>query len=74
MKDLPESADLAERKRVLSKVGPDFHGFTSHGRKVWSREVLAYLERHGLPVRTPADAPHKFADDICFPFRSKADV
>ena len=48
-KDLPETATLTERRRALNRVALTFHCTTSHGKKVWSREVRRYLEQHGLP-------------------------
>lgn len=69
--DLPADADLAARKKALRRAAGDFHGGTSHGRKVWSKEVRAYLERHGLPKRTPADRPELFGPDIAFPFKGE---
>lgn len=67
--DLSEDASLKERKSALRRAANDFHGGTSWGKKVWSRECRKYLERHGLPPRTPADRPELFGPDICFPYR-----
>lgn len=76
-KDLPESASLAERRRALRTVACSFHGGTSWGQKVWSKECRKYLEQHGLPKRTPDDVPPTSklhaklaAPDIIFPYRS----
>lgn len=75
-KDLPESATLKERRAALRKVGYRFHGFTSWGRRVWSKFCRAHLEKHGLPPRTIASAAPTSkiaaklaAPDITFPFR-----
>lgn len=40
---------LKERQRALRAHAHDFHGGTSWGKKVWSRECRKYLEQHGLP-------------------------
>lgn len=74
--NLPESATLRERRAALRTVGTSFHMGTSWGKKVWSRECRKYLEKHGLPPRTVANASPQsklFAKaksgDITFPFR-----
>lgn len=69
--DLPADATLKERRSALRKAAGGFHMGTSHGKKVWSREARKYLERHGLPPRTPADSP-LFGPDICFPFKGES--
>jgi hypothetical protein len=55
-KQLPPDADLKARKRALREHAWKLHQGTSWGKKVWSKASRAYLERHGLPKRTP-DAP-----------------
>jgi len=67
---LPEDASLKDRRKALRLVGPGFHGGTYWGRKVWGREVRKYLEKHGLPPRSPRDV--KMPDHIHFPFRELA--
>jgi hypothetical protein len=67
---LDDSATLKDRRRALRAVGPGFHGGTYWGRKVWGREVRKYLERHGLPPRSPRDL--QLPDDIAFPFAAGA--
>lgn len=44
----PETT-LKERQRALRAHAHVFHGGTSWGKKVWSRECRKYLEQHGLP-------------------------
>lgn len=75
-KELGPDATLADRKRALRAFAYTFHGGTSWGKKVWSRECRKYLERHGLPPRTVADASPQSklfqkaaSGDIIFPFR-----
>jgi len=77
---LAPDASLQERKTALRGVGPDFHGYTSHGKKVWSRECRKYYERHGQPPRTPDQAQGKIGDkirdavktgEICFSFKAE---
>lgn len=63
---LPAEATLKDRRRALRAVGPGYHGGTYWGRKVWGREVRKYLEKHGLPPRSPRDVP--MPDHIHFPF------
>lgn len=74
--ELPADATLKERRAALRAVAWQFHGNTSWGKKVWSKECRRYLERHGLPQRTPADASPQSklykleqAGEITFPFR-----
>lgn len=76
MAGLPAGASLDTRRKALRKDATLFHGGTSWGRKVWSREVRKYLEQHGLPPRTVADISpqsklHRRLEsgDISFPFR-----
>lgn len=75
MAELPEGASLDDRRKALRKDATLYHGGTSWGRKVWSRECRKYLELHGLPPRKPADASPQSklhaklqAGDITFPF------
>lgn len=81
MAELPADASLEDRRKALRKDATLFHGGTSWGRKVWSREVRKYLEGHGLPPRTPADASPQSklharlqSGDISFPFRSRSPI
>lgn len=78
--DLAPDATLKERKELLRKSAWRFHGGTSWGKKVWSRESRKYLELHGLPrraLRTVEDTkqPRLLAamerGDITFPFRKE---
>jgi hypothetical protein len=76
MAELPEDAALEDRQKALRKDASLFHGDTSWGKKVWSRECRKYLEQHGLPPRTVADVSPQsklFASvqrgDITFPFK-----
>jgi hypothetical protein len=67
---LPEDADLKQRRAALLKAALQFHGGTSWGKKTWSKHTRIYLQKHGLPLRTPENSP-LFADDIIFPFREQ---
>lgn len=73
-KDLPETATLTDRRRALNRVAHSFHCTTSHGKKVWSREVRRYLEQHGLEPLHPAPPSAQHIrigqPDIVFPYRS----
>jgi hypothetical protein len=75
---LPEGVSLEERRKALRKDASLFHGGTSWGKKVWSRECRKYLEQHGLPPRTVADASPQSklyaraqSGDITFPFKEE---
>lgn len=77
---MPKGATLDERRKRLRQAAWNFHGGTSWGRKVWSREVRKYLEQHGLPPRTVADISSQSklhrrleSGDISFPFRGNGD-
>jgi hypothetical protein len=76
--DLPDDASLDERRRKLRAAAGEFHGGTSWGKKVWSRECRKHLELHGLPPRTVADISPQSklharvaAGEITFPFRKE---
>lgn len=78
MAELPADASLDDRRKALRKDATLFHGGTSWGRKVWSREVRKYLEQHGLPPRTVADISPQSklrrrleSGDITFPFKAE---
>lgn len=47
MADVPETAGLAERRRILRAYSSSFHGGTSWGKKVWPRACREYLARYG---------------------------
>lgn len=74
---LPADATLKQRRVALRKAAGDFHGYTSWGRKVWSKHARQYLELHGLPKRPGRPASKEYQSklakmrepDILFPFR-----
>lgn len=70
-KDLPPTATLPERRKVLRAAGPAFHSGTYWGRKQWGKACREYLERHGQPKRGPVtvETAPNFGPDIIFPFR-----
>lgn len=70
--DLPETATLPQRRKVLRAAGLLFHGGTYWGRKQWGRAVREYLERHGQAPRHPrnVEAAPNFGPDIIFPWRA----
>ena len=53
---LPADATLKQRKAALREHAWRHHGGTSWGKKTWSRAAREYLELHGQPPRTIADA------------------
>jgi len=68
VRDLPDSATLAERRKALWGKGWEAHQGTVWGRKMWGQEVRKYLARHGgAPV--PSRNPQLFPDHVHFPFR-----
>lgn len=71
--DLPEDATLAMRRNALWGKGYHAHLGTSWGRKMWGREVRAYLARHD-PEHRAIPAGFVFAADIYFPFREASDA
>ena len=71
VKDLPEDASLKERRKALWGKGYPAHQGTSWGRKMWGKEVRAYLGRFG---ETDRHGPlFEFPSDISFPFRERSD-
>lgn len=80
-RELGPDATLEQHRKAVRAAAGDFHGGTSWGKKVWSKEGRKYLERHGLPPRTIADASPQsklFAKaqsgDIIFPFRGEGET
>lgn len=77
VRDLPDGASLEERRKLLRSRAHYFHGGTSWGKKVWSREARRHLEMHGLMPRRVEDAKQPRLEaalergDIIFPFRAK---
>lgn len=71
--DLPVDATLAQRRKALWGKGGPAHGCTSWGRKMWGREVRAYLGRHGDPLGAVDPArSFRFPEHVHFPFRDQA--
>ena len=69
--DLPAEASLADRRKALWGKGWEAHQGTSWGRKMWGKEVRAYLGRHGDSTAILTRSPNfKWPDDIHFPFRA----
>lgn len=79
--ELGPDAPLRERRLAVKRHAREFHGGTSWGKKVWSREGRKYLERYGLePITSTGPNPPKSTQgrklfdrlnqgDIIFPFR-----
>lgn len=68
-KDLPADATLAERRKALWGKGYEAHGGTVWGRKMWGKEVRAYLARHGDSYARAPGQQMVFPDHVHFPFR-----
>ncbi len=63
-----------ELRRGLRRHSSNFHGGTSHGKKVWPKACREYLVAHfgqiaAVKQRTVEDSPLFNAADIAFPFR-----
>jgi ParB-like chromosome segregation protein Spo0J len=67
MEAMPAEASIDDRRRELRRCASAFHGGTSWGQKIWSRECRRYL----APIETAAGARllSQLPDDIIFPFR-----
>lgn len=68
VQDLPADATLEQRRKALRGKGWPAHGNTRWGRKMWGKEVRAYLAKFGETARdqkTGFDWPAH----IHFPFR-----
>lgn len=74
VKDLPADATLAQRRKALWGKGWPAHQDTSWGKKMWGKEVRAYLARHGDVRPLPTSPQFKFPADIHFPFREERDA
>jgi hypothetical protein len=77
-KEIPANATLKERRKFLHGKGWRFHGFTSWGKKVWSKVCREYLEKHGLAPKTVHTISQNSrlhqrmkSGDIVFPFRGE---
>ena len=73
--DLPADATLAERRKALWGKGYAAHCGTSWGRRMWGKEVRAYLGRHGDALAsTTTRKGFAFPDHVHFPFREGSDA
>jgi hypothetical protein len=77
-KPIPADATLKERRKALHGKGWRFHGYTSWGKKVWSKVCREYLEKHGLAPKSvhTISATSRLhqrikSGDIVFPFRGE---
>jgi hypothetical protein len=71
--DLPAEATLAERRKALWGKGWDAHHGTSWGRRMWGKEVRAYLGRHGESTAALTRRTFEFPEHVHFPFREGTD-
>ena len=69
VRDLPADATVAERRKALWGKGWEAHQGTVWGRKMWGREVRAYLAQRGATPRH--DPAPMFPDHVHFPFREE---
>lgn len=74
VRGLPETATIAERRKTLWGKGEPAHQGTSWGRKMWGKEVRAYLARHGDGLAHANKPGFQWPDDIAFPYRKDADA
>lgn len=74
VKDLPAEATLAERRKALWGKGWQAHQGTSWGRRMWGKEVRAYLGRHGDATAALTRQHFEFPDHVHFPFREAPDA
>lgn len=74
VKDLPEDATLADRRKALWGKGWEAHQGTSWGRKMWGKEVRAYLGRHGDATAVHTRRKFEFPQHVHFPFREGGDA
>lgn len=70
-RDLPEDATVAERRKALWGKGGPAHLGTRWGRKMWGKEVRAYLAKHGDAAAKPAGPLFTWPADMHFPFRGE---
>jgi hypothetical protein len=73
-KDLPADATLQQRRKALWGKGWEAHQDTSWGKKMWGKEVRAYLVRHGEVRTLPTSPRFKMPDHVHFPFRESGNV
>ena len=72
VKDLPDDATLQQRRKALWGKGWAAHQGTRWGRRMWGKEVRAYLGRHGDSTAQLTRHPgFQWPEDICFPFRDQ---
>lgn len=69
VKSLPEDATLEQRRKALWGKGWEAHQGTSWGRKMWGKEVRAYLGRHGDATAAQTRRNLQFPAHVHFPFR-----
>jgi hypothetical protein len=70
--DLPADATLAQRRKALWGKGWPAHQGTSWGRKMWGKEVRAYLGRHGDATATLTTREPVFPDHVHFPWKGES--
>jgi len=70
-RDLPADASLAERRAALWGKGAPAHLGTRWGRKMWGKEVRAYLARHGDMPAAGAGPLFTWPEHVHFPFRGE---
>lgn len=75
---MPEGISLDERKKRLrqGQAAFQFHGGTSWGKQVWSKERRAYLARFGETIPPNPSLEGRLnraikSGDIVFPFRGE---
>lgn len=67
--DLPADATLSQRRKALWGKGWEAHQGTCWGKKMWGREVRAYLARHGDPTGRVSGKAIDWPEHVHFPFR-----
>lgn len=68
-KDLPEDATLEQRRKALWGKGYPAHDGSNWGRKMWGKEVRAYLASYGDSYARAPGKQAVFPDHVHFPFR-----
>lgn len=68
--DLPATATIEQRRKLLWGRGWEAHQGTVWGRRMWGQEVRKHLAAHGDTMGAARAAGFQWPADVHFPFRN----